>query len=283
MKELVTVYIITYNRLPLLKRAVESVRRQSYSNLEIIIVDDFSTDGTKEYLHGLSNEDDRVKYFINSKNSGACFSRNVAINNSKGVYVTGLDDDDYFMENRISNFIQESYLLDDYCFIYNENLWKNGEGIKKTKINRYFPSTILEDDLLFVNFVGNQIFTKTDILKSNNFDVDFLAWQDLECWYRILKSTKKPAKKINTYDYVQDISHEYGRISTARKDKIYRTLGLFREKHNLNSYDTAKLKSHLFTYGIKTINFIPTSILLVIKYKMLGCLISLRNFREMIR
>ena len=60
---LVTVYIPTYNRVDLLKRAVESVRNQTYTNLEIIIVDDCSTDNTQEYLKEISNLDQRIRYF----------------------------------------------------------------------------------------------------------------------------------------------------------------------------------------------------------------------------
>lgn len=283
MSNLVTVYIITYNRLSLLKRAIDSVRTQSYKNIEIIIVDDCSDDGTHKYLHMIAREDLRIRIFINEQNRGACYSRNVAIKNSTGDYITGLDDDDYFLKDRVSNFVEKSELLEDYAFLFSENLWKNTSGIKKTKINKYFPKIIRAEDLLFVNFAGNQIFTKSSILKSYNFDINLLAWQDLECWYRILRQENKTALKINTFDYVQDISHEYGRISSAKREKIYKTLDYFICKYSLNFLDSTKVHSHLFTYGIKTIYYIPTSIMLIVKYKSLGCLLALRNFREMLR
>lgn len=67
LNPLVTVYIPTFNRVELLKRAVESVRQQTYQNLEIIIVDDCSKDGTHEYLEDISKQDLRIRYFIKEK------------------------------------------------------------------------------------------------------------------------------------------------------------------------------------------------------------------------
>lgn len=113
---LVTVYIPTYNRVDLLKRAVESVQAQTYQNLEIIIVDDCSTDFTHQYLQQLANEDKRVKYFIKEKNSGACVSRNIAIENATGEFITGLDDDDFFLESRIDEFMKKRQYLNKYTF-----------------------------------------------------------------------------------------------------------------------------------------------------------------------
>jgi glycosyltransferase involved in cell wall biosynthesis len=63
---LVSVLITTYNRLPLLKCCISSVLNQSYKNLQIIIIDDCSTDGTYEYLNSI--KDRRLEYFKNEKN-----------------------------------------------------------------------------------------------------------------------------------------------------------------------------------------------------------------------
>lgn len=92
---LVSVYIPTYNRLNLLKRAVNSVLAQDYLNIELLIVDDGSKDGTADYLKRLSLLDERVKFLLNEKNYGACICRNKAIDISSGELITGLDDDDY--------------------------------------------------------------------------------------------------------------------------------------------------------------------------------------------
>ena len=107
MKEklpLVSIYIPTKNRLKLLKRAINSVRAQTYPNTEIIIVDDGSTDGTKEYLKTLEKESNIVVIY-RDKSYGATDARNLAIKKSKGDFLTGLDDDDFILPDRIEYFV----------------------------------------------------------------------------------------------------------------------------------------------------------------------------------
>lgn len=245
---LVTVYIPTFNRLELLQRAVESVRNQTYKNLEIIAVDDCSTDGTQKYLAQLAKEDSRVRYFLKEKNSGACVSRNIAIDNAKGEFITGLDDDDYFLENRISTFVDEIdsnyvFLFDNPQFlrIKDKKLHKTSTFMKKKEIN--------SSDLLAYNYVGNQIFVRTQILKENGgFDEKLPMWQDFECWYRILKNSNSKAKRIMGYTYVIDISHEYERISNFNINKGLNTFNYFKLKHKLFGWDEKLLYSHLYSY-----------------------------------
>ena len=99
----VSIYIPTKNRVKLLQRALSSVLCQNYYNIEILIVDDGSTDGTREYLYDLQNKYSCVKVFFNELSSGACYSRNLAIKLSTGDFVTGLDDVDFYLnKNRIN-------------------------------------------------------------------------------------------------------------------------------------------------------------------------------------
>ena len=88
---LVSIYIPTYNRLDILKRAIRSVLDQSYAKLELIVVDDCSTDSTNEYLEDLSKRDFRLVHLRNSDNQGACVSRNRAIEYARGEFITGLE------------------------------------------------------------------------------------------------------------------------------------------------------------------------------------------------
>ena len=103
---LVTVYIPTYNRKFLLERAILSVLNQTYHNIEVIVVDDGSIDGTRELLVEMAKKDNRLHYYFKENNSGACKSRNIAIANANGFFITGLDDDDYFEKNRVESFVE---------------------------------------------------------------------------------------------------------------------------------------------------------------------------------
>lgn len=249
---LVTVYIPTFNRVELLKRAVESVRQQTYQNLEIIIVDDCSSDGTHGYLEEITKQDSRIRYFIKEKNSGACASRNIAIENAKGEFITGLDDDDYFEENRVNYFINKWKTKDNKTkVLYSLYKRKTERGISKPLNNFkkiFIKRKVNENDLLYFFYTGNQIFTETNLMKKNLFDLDMPAWQDFECFYRLLKKNACNAELVNNESYIVDISHPHERISTKRSSNILLAYSLFSEKHKLNARQLDLLECHLFNY-----------------------------------
>ncbi|HDH7790640.1 TPA: glycosyltransferase, partial [Raoultella ornithinolytica] len=104
-RPLVTIYISTHNRLEKLKRAINSVLQQDYDNWELIVCDDASCDGTSDYMNDICIKDTRIRYLRNDVNKGACETRNLGIFNAKGTFITGLDDDDEFTNDRISFFV----------------------------------------------------------------------------------------------------------------------------------------------------------------------------------
>ena len=95
----VSVIIPTHNRSSLLKRAVRSVLKQTYTYFECIIVDDASSDGTQEVVN--SFKDDRLVYLRNKDNRGASASRNKGIKKSQGEFIAFLDDDDEWLDEKL--------------------------------------------------------------------------------------------------------------------------------------------------------------------------------------
>lgn len=91
----ISVIITTYNRANILPRAIRSVLSQTFTNYELIIVDDCSTDGTDGVVSLL--KDPRIRYYRLSENGGSSKARNVGFNMSKGKYVVFLDDDNEFL------------------------------------------------------------------------------------------------------------------------------------------------------------------------------------------
>ena len=232
LNPLVTVYIPTYNRRDLLERAVRSVLDQTYKNIELIIVDDRSNDDTMEFLKKLSIADKRVRYFQNAVNSGACVSRNKAISAAKGEFITGLDDDDYFSNFRLEGFLRAWRIANiNVVALYSNVCRKTQRGVKKASPRLNFCRY---KDLVYSNWPGNQVFTKVIFLKSiGGFDTDLPAWQDLDCWYRLLKETKGEAHGIDDYSYILDVSHPHERISQKGNDKLEQAWEIFCNKNFL--------------------------------------------------
>lgn len=110
---LISVIIPTCNRKEYLDKAIETVLSQTYKNVEIIIIDDASTDGTEEYINKKYEENLNIKYYRNKTNMGAGNSRRIGYRKTLGDYIVFMDDDDYytnleFFESAIKIFKDES-------------------------------------------------------------------------------------------------------------------------------------------------------------------------------
>lgn len=228
-KPLITVYLPTKNRLTLLKRAVSSVLAQTYSNFELIIINDGSTDNNKtlQWLTKLSAQDSRVKVINEQTSKGACAARNKAIEQAKGEYITGLDDDDEFLPNRLNLLIQN--YDSKYAFCSHGVLWFYG---KKGKVIDADSGILTLNKLLNCNYATNQVFTETFKLRAiKGFDTSFKACQDYDTWTRLIQHFG-PAKKLKGYSYIQHQGHEEERISTM-KNKVFGYKQYYKKHHLL--------------------------------------------------
>lgn len=140
MNDLVTVIIATYGRSTALKRAIYSVLNQTYSNLEILIIDDNDDVKLKNNVREIvdSIPDKRIKLISNKKNLGGSLARNVGIMNSSAKYISFLDDDDEYLpekiEKQINLFLNSND--DNLALIYGFCLQKrNGKPFKEYKKN----------------------------------------------------------------------------------------------------------------------------------------------------
>ena len=128
MKELVSIIMPSYNTAEYIAESIKSVQAQTYSDWELIIVDDCSTDNTddvvKEYL-----TDSRIRYLKNEINSGAAISRNYALREAKGRWIAFLDSDDLWHPEKLEKqiaFMEEN----GYAFTYTDYMIKlNGAWI----------------------------------------------------------------------------------------------------------------------------------------------------------
>lgn len=97
----ISVIVVTYNRANLLRRAIESILKQSFQNFEIIIIDNASKDDTISTLNELRQIDDRIKFFRMCQNVGPGAARNFGVQKAKGKYIAILDDDDIAVPERL--------------------------------------------------------------------------------------------------------------------------------------------------------------------------------------
>lgn len=104
MNDLVSVIMPSYNTADYISESIKSVQAQTYTNWELIIVDDCSTDNTDEVV-GAFLGDQRIRYLKNKKNSGAAVSRNRALREAKGRWIAFLDSDDLWVPEKLEKQI----------------------------------------------------------------------------------------------------------------------------------------------------------------------------------
>lgn len=131
-KGLVSVITPTYNCADFIGETIESVQSQIYQNWEMIIVDDCSTDNTKEVVDKYISKDSRIKYFCLKNNSGAAVARTKAMELASGEYMAFLDSDDIWSEDKLK---KQLYFMKEHdvaftCTAY-EQIDENGKPLNK--------------------------------------------------------------------------------------------------------------------------------------------------------
>jgi len=228
---LVSIYVPTRDRVEQLSRAVESVLSQTYRAIELIVVDDASSDATAEFLRRRANSDDRLRFISNTMPKGASASRNIAIMNSKGAFVTGLDDDDEFLPDRIEAFVDAWTRLAangvKISCLYGQEIWtKNGVPYRITQKK----PVVTASDMFEENHVGNQIFApRSHFVEAGLFDEKMPAWQDFEFFLRVLQRFG-PACLVNRATYSYDATPRGNRIS-EQPVRIRKAFELIAAKH----------------------------------------------------
>lgn len=230
MSKLVSVYIATYNRAERLENAVQSILKQTYKNIEVIIVDDASTDDTKELIKKLSDKYSNIKYMTCPMNKGANHARNIAIQQANGYFITGLDDDDEMLPERIQKLVNA--YEDKYAFVVSEHYLDYGEIRKYKRLTT--KKYISFDDLLYANIVGNQILTtKKKMIHAGLFDEEIKAAQDHDMWLRLLQGGQK-AKVVKEALQIIHIGHDSITMSNNKFSGYWQVYNKYKELFSKN-------------------------------------------------
>ena len=174
----------TFNRAKYIVTAIESVLAQSFTNFELIIVDDGSKDETASLIAPFICADKRVSY-IHQENKGRSVARNVGIDIAKGKYVCFLDSDDFWLPNHLANIEKVCGSLESVAFVFTAISYQFSD---KTTEKR-FPQIGNSKPVDYV--IGNQVSTITvaiprDILSIQQFNPSLSINEDLELWARIV-------------------------------------------------------------------------------------------------
>lgn len=174
-KPLVSVIIPTCKRASLVSRAIESARRQTYENLEILVVDDGSPDNTEEVVKGIA--DSRIRYIRHEQSRGAPAVRNTGIQAAEGMYVAFLDDDDEWREDKLERQLS-------YIGAYDAVL--TGALVNGKYLRLHGKREITLDDLRKGNnFPPSTLVAKTSVMRKVPFDEGLRQGEDWDVYIRL--------------------------------------------------------------------------------------------------
>lgn len=229
MEELVSIIIPTYKRSDYLLQTIDSVLAQTYSPIEIIVVDDNGL-GTKyqiETQEKLLNliDDGKIIYIPHEKNKNGSAARNTGFRASKGKYINFLDDDDELMPQKIEMQVKRLINTDDivgatYCNKITVRLQSLTN--RKVKENKYYSqegSLLLDYILAKCTFGTSQILFKRKVIENlHGFDESYLRHQDLELMTRFFGKYELLCTSPNIPLVTYDLSKDRGNVLSCEKD-----------------------------------------------------------------
>lgn len=181
---LVSVIMPCYNCEKFIEQAIESVINQTYSNIELIIINDCSTDNTSKILEEYNNRNNVIVLF-NDINKGVSYSRNRGVSIANGDWIAFIDSDDYWDVTKIEKQIDKIKETNSK-FVFNSTAYVDENG-KISKYSLNVPPKIDYCTLLKQNIIScSSVLIKKDLLKVHKMEYDNIH-EDYYCWLRILK------------------------------------------------------------------------------------------------
>jgi glycosyltransferase involved in cell wall biosynthesis len=164
MKPLFSVLVSNYNNAPFIEECINSALKQTYENIEIIFVDDCSTDNSLEIIEKLAIKDKRIKILKNSKNEGAGFTKKRMIDESSGQFCGILDSDDFLNTNAIEKLVNNHLENPKASIVYTSTIYFDESG----DISKNYKKTIAQPkdiSVIEVNNVSHFVTFKKEMYK----------------------------------------------------------------------------------------------------------------------
>lgn len=246
MNGLVSIIIPVYNSESFLNECLNSVINQTYKNIEIILVDDGSTDKSGSICDDYAKKDDRIKVF-HKENGGVSSARNLGILHSKGEFITFVDSDDTITKDFITSFEIESIKKNEYrCMNFKNELYLN-DFTKYDFINALFSNKLqfnvcggifynefvrkmkfdvntnyMEDAIFLTDYIVNYI---TNVRVNQNRGYNYVNNEN-----SLTKKTEDLVKKIDGYSYSLDKIEQVVNSNKDIQNKDMLLINLYNKK-----------------------------------------------------
>ncbi len=208
----VSVIIPTYNRAEMIAETIESVLQQTFADFQLIIVDDGSTDNTKEVIGSLN--DSRLEY-IYQQNSGVSSARNLGLKKARGQFICFLDSDDLWPRDFLQSMMTNLQASPEYGASYCMRTLLLADGtIQPSYQKEFFCSGQVTAKLFEKTFIQTSaICFRKEILEGLFFDESLTNGEDVDFWLRVSARTK--------FLFVPDIQIKYRQQPASAESLVF--------------------------------------------------------------
>lgn len=188
MNNLISIVIPLYNKEKSIAKTINSILEQTYTNWELIVVDDGSSDGSADVVNSFS--DNRIFYF-KKENGGVSSARNYGVNMAKGEWIIFIDADDYFLPHALS--VLSSCVIEYKCNVAVGNFYiedSDGRKLFKTTSNGIVKNPFREWFYYRLHpRTGNTLLNRR-IFTNISYNVNLKRWEDAEFCFKLLESNE---------------------------------------------------------------------------------------------
>jgi len=204
MKEFISVVLPCFNGEKFIEASIASIQQQSYNDLEIIVIDDGSTDNSFRICNRLADKDPRIRLIKNDRNQGLIFTLNKGISLAKGDFIARMDADDLSHPKRLEtqlHYLKQHPEIDilgtDLTVIDQYN-----NKVKNVSKICYSTTAINFSSYFAQPLVHGSILARTEVLKKHNYSTDYLHCEDYELWLRLMSKGYRMANlDVKLYQY----------------------------------------------------------------------------------
>jgi GT2 family glycosyltransferase len=197
----VSAVVIVYNDQARVGRAIQSLQRQSYANIEIVVIDDGSTDQTQAVVQALAGEDRRIRY-VRKPHSGRPQTRNVGVAEARHPWLAWLDSDDVAMPGRIARQMELAVAEPNIDILHTDGLFVGtAESTRRRRIypdvGERFPAALLEGFADICPILNTSATIRRELYHAiGDYDADFPRCQDYDFYVRCAIAGRRRVRRV---------------------------------------------------------------------------------------
>lgn len=240
VSDLVSIIVPVYNAERFINETIQTVLDQTYTNWELILIDDASTDNSVKLITPYLKKDKRIKLLKNKINLHAALTRNKGIKGAKGRYIAFLDADDLWAPSKLKKQV-DFMRKNDCAFSFTGYEFANETGKPNGK-KVHVPTTITYKQALknTTIYTGTVMFDMTKLSKENIYMPEVKS-EDTATWWKVLKIVDQAYGLNEILSYYR---RHGSTLSSNKLEAIKRTWVLYRKSESLNLMKSSYNFSH---------------------------------------